>query len=300
MHSKTKILWLSALSCNGNSHSFLNSLEFEALEQRVEWLYHPILESTFTLLEILSLIDFDVDILIIEGSLDRELKREGVSFDEVIYFYAKSAKKVLTVGSCASFGGVFMGDFESRSGLHFKAQKRVDNFCEIWDKTITLSGCPIHPEILTTTLFWLIDGEEILLDSLRRPKQFYAYTIHNGCLRNEYFEYKIDEFSFGELEGCMFYDFGCQGTYTHGSCNKLLWSEVSSKTRVGQPCFGCTEPTFPQENLWKTKKYMGIPAKLPLGVPKRAYLSITGVAKAFKLERFYKRLMDDSKINRED
>jgi hydrogenase small subunit len=37
---------------------------------------------------------------------------------------------------------------------------------------------------------------------------------------------------------------------------------------------------------------MGIPAKLPLGVPKRAYLSLTGVAKAFKIERFYKKLME--------
>ncbi len=290
MHSKLKILWLSGLSCNGNAHSFLNYPEFEDLE--VEWIYHPLLESEFSLEEIYSSLDLKIDVLILEGSIDQELTKKRKKFIDIVYFYAKKAKKILTVGTCASFGGIFMGNFKSRSGFHFRGEERIYLFKEFLDKTITLSGCPIHPEILATTLYWIWEERDILLDSLFRPKEFYAYTIHNGCIRNEYFEYKIDEFEFGRLEGCMFYDFGCQGTYTHGSCNKLLWNEVSSKTRVAQPCFGCTEPTFPTQNLWQTKKYMGIPAKLPLGVPKRAYLSLTGVAKAFKIERFYKKLLD--------
>jgi len=83
----------------------------------------------------------------------------------------------------------------------------------------------------------------------------------------------------------MFYDHGCHAPYTKGSCNKILWNEVSSKTRVGTPCFGCTEFDFPSFNFFKTTKYMGIPAKLPLGVNKRAYLTHTGVMKAFKISR---------------
>ncbi len=292
MPSKVKSIWLSGLSCNGNAHSLLNSQNFEALNQKISWLYHPLLESCYSLEEISALIDIEFDILIIEGSIDRELKKANKNFIEILNFYAKRAKTILTVGTCSSFGGVFMGEFKSRNGFHFRGKDKVEDFKEFWKKTVTLPGCPIHPDILSTVLFWIIDNIEIALDTLHRPKQFYAYTIHNGCLRNEYFEYKIDEFNFGELEGCMFYDYGCQGTYTHGSCNKLLWSEVSSKTRVGQPCFGCTEPDFPTNSLWRTQKYMGIPAKLPLGVPKRAYLSLTGVAKAFKIERFYKKLME--------
>ena len=56
---------------------------------------------------------------------------------------------------------------------------------------------------------------------------------------------------------------------------------------------GCSEPSFPNDNLWQTKKNMGIPSKLPDGIPKRAYLSLAGVAKAFKIERFYRPLMED-------
>jgi hydrogenase small subunit len=83
----------------------------------------------------------------------------------------------------------------------------------------------------------------------------------------------------------MFYEHGCQAPYTKGSCNKILWNEVNSKTRVGQPCMGYTEPTFPKTDLYNTKKNMGIPATLPLGVGKRAYLTLTGVTKAFKIPR---------------
>ncbi len=37
---------------------------------------------------------------------------------------------------------------------------------------------------------------------------------------------------------------------------------------------------------------MGIPSKMPLDIPKRAYLTVTGMAKSFKIKRFEKRLID--------
>ena len=83
----------------------------------------------------------------------------------------------------------------------------------------------------------------------------------------------------------MFYDHGCAAPYTEGSCNKILWNEVNSKTRTGTPCMGCTSPSFPKEGFFKTKKNMGIPQNLPLGVAKRAYLTLAGITKAFKIKR---------------
>jgi hydrogenase small subunit len=59
------------------------------------------------------------------------------------------------------------------------------------------------------------------------------------------------------------------------------------------PCVGCTEPDFPKQNLFHTKTNMGIPAIMPYGVPKRAYLTMTGIAKAFKIERLEKDLFND-------
>jgi hydrogenase small subunit len=90
----------------------------------------------------------------------------------------------------------------------------------------------------------------------------------------------------------MFYEHGCQAPFTNGSCNKILWNEINSKTRAGHPCMGCTEPTFPKANLFFTKKNMGIPQNLPMGVNKRAYLTLAGITKAFTIERLENKLME--------
>jgi len=287
---KTKILWLSGIACNGNAHSFLNYPYLAQFIDDFEFIYHPIIESTYSLEEIIAL-DLESDILIIEGAISIEYKKVDEPIFNLIRRYAKGAKRVLTVGSCATFGGIFSeSGYRDSSGLHFNKDIELDNFQEIRDKSISISGCPIHPDILVGVLYSIKRGIDIPLDEYLRPKEFYSYTVHNGCTRNEYFEYKIDNHNFGEREGCMFYDHGCQAPYTHGSCNKILWNEVNSKTRAGLSCMGCTEPTFPKINLFSTKKNMGIPEELPLGVGKRAYLTLAGVTKAFKIKRLEERL----------
>jgi hydrogenase small subunit len=138
----------------------------------------------------------------------------------------------------------------------------------------------------------LAKQKPIPIDEFHRPKELYGITVHTGCSRNEYFEWKIDTKGWGLKEGCLFYENGCQAPYTKGSCNKILWNDISSKTVAGTPCFGCTEPSFPKLNLFKTKTNMGIPATMPLGIPKRAYLTATGIAKSFRIKRFEERIIE--------
>jgi len=285
-----KLLWLSALSCYGNVHSFLNYEHLDQFLKDFEFIYHPSIDSKYTLKDIVSK-TIKCDVLLIEGTLEDDLLKADKKIANIILKYGKKAKKVITVGTCASFGGIFLNDDEKRYGLHYRQKEEHDRFKSLKDKTINISGCPIHPKILVNTLYSIKKEYEIKLDTYGRAKEFFAYTTHNGCLRNEYFEYKIDNHKFGNMEGCMFYEHGCQGPFTNSSCNKILWNETSSKTRSGSPCFGCTEPDFPKIGLFSTKKHMGIPAHLPLGVPKRAYLGLAGVAKAFKIERFEKKLI---------
>ena len=280
-----KILWLSSIACNGNAHSFLNYSQIEQFIKDFEFVYHPLISSTYSLVDIINQ-DLECDILIIEGAISPDFNKVDTPIFLLIRRYGKIAKKILTVGTCASFGGIFReGEYRDTTGLHFDRDKAISLFEDIKYKTITISGCPIHPTILAETLYVIKEDLEIKVDAFLRPKEFFAYTVHNGCTRNEYFEYKIDNHQFGKKEGCMFYEHGCQATYTQGSCNKILWNEVNSKTRVGLPCMGCTEPTFPKSNLFETKKNMGIPQYLPLGVHKRAYLTLTGITKAFTIKR---------------
>lgn len=288
---KTKILWLSGISCYGNVHSFLTYPHIDIFLNDFEFIYHPILDSTYTLSEITQNAK-ECDILLLDGAVADDFQRADKNIKSIIHTYSKSVKRIITVGTCATFGGIFQySSYKNPTGLHFLGENLQDEFLHLRAKTISISGCPIQPEILVNTLYSLKQHFDIPLDSYLRPKEYFAYTVHNGCVRNEYFEYKVDNHKFGELEGCLYYDHGCQAPYTNGSCNKILWNEVNSKTRSGSPCFGCTESTFPKTNLFETKKNMGVPQYLPIGVPKRAYLSIAGVTKAFKIDRLNKKMM---------
>lgn len=288
--SKTKVLWLTSIACNGNTHSFLNYPQLELFMDNFEFIYHPMIDSIFTLDDIINK-DLECDILLIEGAISLEYKKADEPIINIISKYATKVKKVVTVGTCATFGGIFRhSDYSNVTGLHFNEDTPTFLFDSLKDKTISISGCPIHPQNLADTLYSIRNEIKIKLDEYLRPIEYFAYTIHNGCTRNEYFEYKIDNHDFGEKEGCMFYDHGCQAPFTHGSCNKILWNEINSKTRNGSPCFGCTGPDFPKKNLFKTKKNMGIPEYLPFDVSKRAYLTLAGITKAFTVDRLEKTL----------
>ncbi|MCH9812328.1 MAG: hydrogenase [Epsilonproteobacteria bacterium] len=290
---KCKIFWLSAITCNGNIHSFLNYPQIEQFLEDFEFVYNPLFESKANLEAVVSRYH-ETDILVIEGAISEAFLRGGKSIIDIINMYAPYVKKIVTVGTCATFGGIFrQSPYLDVRGVLFDETQSVDTFARVKDKVVSVSGCPIHPEVLANTLYMIKNEMTFAVDHYHRPKPFFGYTVHNGCTRNEYFEYKVDKHQFGEKEGCMFYDHGCQAPYTHGSCNKILWNEVNSKTRAGQPCMGCTEPDFPKIDLFNTKKNMGIPQYLPLGIAKRTYITLAGVVKAFKIERFEQRITDE-------
>ena len=293
---KPKLLWLQSISCNGNTHSFLNHPELFSILAHFELLYHPVLETNYSLQEVIKR-SVPCDVLILEGSFVQEgFLKVGVEVSSTIETYAKKAKYIITAGTCATFGGIFkQKEPDKISGFAFDIEEKTVRYTQYASKLISLPGCPVHPRWLSFVLLMVANGKKIEIDRLHRPIELYGYTTHMGCIRNEYFEWKVDAKNFGLKEGCLFYEQGCQAPFTRGSCNKILWNDTSSKTRVGTPCFGCTESTFPQSSLFFTKTNMGIPAKMPLGVPRRAYLTLTGVTKSFKIKRFSERLLEYNK-----
>ncbi len=290
--NKLKLLWLQGVTCNGNTHSFLNLQNIEQLLNKFEILYIPAFSTNYTIDKIVKC-SLDCDILIFEGAYDPFMKRAGVNLKELLFHYMKDSKQIIALGSCASFGGVFKESAPDRiTGLLFNENTLTTTFLDYKDKIINLSGCPIHPEWLAYVLNMLLKNINIELDDLYRPIELYSTLAHHGCTRNEYFEWKIDAKKFGLKEGCLFYKQGCRAPMTHSSCNKILWNDESSKTRVGTPCFGCTEPDFPRDNLFQTKTNMSIPQDIPVGVPKRSYLTMAGIAKTFHIKRLEGKLID--------
>lgn len=293
MNQRLKILWLQGVTCNGNTHSFLNYPHLSYILETFEFLYHSFLPSTYMLEEI-STCTYECDILIFEGAYDPRMERVGARLETLVHYYGSKAKYVIAAGSCASFGGMFKHtDPEHITGLGFDEKEPKGPFSHS-KKLINISGCPMHPEWMGYILRMIADNKPISVDELHRPKELYSYLVHNGCIRNEYFEWKVDSDLFGTKEGCLFYKQGCRGPMSHASCNKILWNDVNSKTRAGTPCFGCTEPDFPRLNMFETKTNMSIPQDVPVGILKRSYLTMASMAKSFHIPRLEQRLIDDN------
>jgi hydrogenase small subunit len=295
MMQNPKLLWLQSISCNGNAHSFFNHPDLFSILSYFELIHHPLIETKYTLQDVLSK-KVECDILILEGAFRDDLIKYSMDVSKAIDYYAQKSKYIITVGSCATFGGVFKEyDPKNISGFAFNHSEKTEKYSRYSSKLISLSGCPIHPKWLSFVLLMLAKNRSFPLDEFHRPQELYGITVHTGCTRNEYFEWKVDTKGWGLKEGCLFYQQGCQAPYTRGSCNKILWNDISSKTIVGTPCLGCTEPIFPKTALFETKTNMGIPAFMPLGIPKRAYLTATGIAKSFTIKRLESEIIDYEK-----
>jgi len=299
-----KLLWLQGLTCSGNSQSFLCAEDPAADEvlNRFEVLFCPFVswekdeeEAVTSVLEGHE----ELDVLVFEGAVGKNDRRLcDMDIKKLVKRLAKKARYVIALGNCAVFGNIPGKYSQEVKGLQYRFNHRGGvlgtNFRSASGlPVINLSGCPAHPAWLSYVLLQIYSGRDIKLDSIGRPIELYAYLTHHACPRNEYFEWKVEATELGRKEGCLFYYFGCRGPMTHSSCNRILWNGVSSKTRAGMPCVGCTEYDFPRENMFETKHAMGLPEELPLGVSKRGYILLSGVAKTFAPERLKKRLMDE-------
>ena len=303
------ILWLQGGACSGNTMSFLNAEEPSACDLVTDFgmniLWQPSLgvelgDNVKKILEDCISGALKLDIFVFEGTVVNapngtgEWNRfAGRPMKDWVRKLCDSADFVVALGDCATWGGIpatapnptdsqglqflkrdnggFLGaDFKAKSGL----------------PVINIPGCPAHPDWVTQILVAIATGRagDLALDEFQRPKTFFHSFTQTGCTRNMHFAYKVSTTEFAQRKGCLFYDLGCRGPMTHSPCNRILWNRVSSKTRAGMPCLGCTEPEFPFFDLapgtvFKTQTVMGIPKDLPAGVNKKGYIKLTGAAK---------------------
>jgi Ni,Fe-hydrogenase I small subunit len=301
-----KLYWLQCGGCGGDTWSFFNGESpniielFDALD--IEILWHPSISirSIKDQKEIndgLISGDWELDVLCIEGSILRGPGGTG-KYDEihgkpkkdVVATLAKRAKYILAVGTCAAFGGVGTNTEIEATGLQFLKWEKGGFLGKDFKSgsglpVINLPGCPCHCDIIAGTLSTIVSGTHFELAELNTPSEWYGMMVHQGCTRNEYHEYRVEDRKFGE-KGCMFFHLGCHGPLVRGPCNKMLWNNRSSKTRVGVPCFGCTRPDFPQQYpFFQTRNIEGIPIELPEGISRAHYMAYKGMAAAAAPER---------------
>ena len=303
------VLWLQGGACSGNTMSFLNAEEPSVCDLVTDFginvLWHPSLgmelgDNLQRLLRGCISGETSLDILVFEGSVVNAPNGTGEwnrfadrPMKDWLQDLAGVAKFVVAVGDCATWGGIpaTAPNPSQSEGLQFLKRKAggllgTNYKSQAGFPVINIPGCPAHPDWITQILVAIAIGrlDDITLDEFNRPLTFFKSFTQTGCTRNIHFAYKAASSAFGQRSGCLYYDLGCRGPMTHSSCNRILWNRVSSKTRAGMPCLGCTEPEFPFHDLapgtvFKTQTIMGVPKELPKGVNKKDYALLTVVAK---------------------
>lgn len=186
-------------------------------------------------------------ICVVEGSIPTKddgkyLYLAGKPGIQVLKDVTSRAAAVVSIGSCASWGGV------PSSGPNPTGATGVDQLVKN-KPVINIPGCPPNPYILlATVLEYATTGKIPALDDLHRPKFAYDRTIHEHCPRRAHFDAGRFAKVFGDdghRQGWCLYRLGCKGPLTHASCSTRHFNEVVDAwpIGIGHPCVGCTEQT---------------------------------------------------------
>ena len=166
----------------------------------------------------------------------------GVSNLKMLQDTCKDALAVISVGTCAAFGGI------PKAKPNPTGAVGIDEI--IKDKpVINIPGCPPIPEAMTGSVAYLVAfGKIPELDHLKRPKAFFGDSIHDRCYRRPFYERGEFAEGFddaGARKGYCLYKVGCKGPVTYNACATLKWNGgVSFPIQSGHGCLGCSEPDF--------------------------------------------------------
>ena len=160
-----------------------------------------------------------------------------VTMLDAVKRYAANATAVISVGTCASYGGV------SAASPNPTLVQPVST--ALGQKTINIPGCPPHPDWIVAGLVAVLADAPITLDAAGRPDAIYGTNVHQNCPRRS----GAEATTYG-VDGQCLRQLGCRGPATTAQCPALLWNSGRNWcVDANAPCIGCTEPTFPQTNL---------------------------------------------------
>jgi len=248
---KRNLIWLELTGCSGNIISLLDGYhpEYEYLiSNMTNLLYNNSLMSEWGEMAIAKLFNaVDTDfILAVEGAVATENnglyniigRWQGRFFTalDAIKLLGEKASHVITVGACATHGGVSAANPNPSGSVSVQSllKRRV----------IKLPSCPCHPDWFLGTLAHILLYGEPELDDRDRPLLFYSTRIHDRCPRRSYFDQGIFAASLGE-QTCMF-KMGCRGPVTSTDCPIRQWNKyVNWPIKDDTPCIGCAQFGFP-------------------------------------------------------
>jgi hydrogenase small subunit len=197
-------------------------------------------------------------VLIVDGSIPTEEQEAwstiaGRSNLQMLEETVEGAALVVTVGTCASFGGL-----PAATAIHAPKpnQSAAAGVAKLMDEgviatrpLVNVPGCPPIPEVISGTIaYFLVNGDVPELDDLKRPKAYYGSTVHDTCPRRVFYEKGRFALAFddkGAKRGYCLLKLGCRGPETHNACPTQKWNlGTSFPVHSGHGCLGCSEPDF--------------------------------------------------------
>lgn len=186
-------------------------------------------------------------IVIVDGSVPLGLNGaystiNGHTNLDILKEAAKGAAAVVSIGTCACYGGVGAA-YPNPTGAVGVDQIITDR------PVVNVPGCPPIPEVMAGVLTsFLTFGELPELDHLKRPKAFFAETIHDRCYRRPFYDQGKFARSFddeGARKGWCLFELGCKGPITYNACATIKWNGgFTFPIQSGHGCIGCSQPDF--------------------------------------------------------
>ncbi len=258
---RTNVIWIQAQSCSGCSVSLLNKVNPDIATVITEYIslnYHQTLMAGTGHVAIDVLEDAVKNkrkdfVLIVEGSIPTGAHEyctigvdsktgKHVSALEWITELGKNAIAVVSVGSCAAFGGI-PGAKDQTTGKNPTNAVPVSEI--IKDKpVINIPGCPSHPDWIVGSLLHVLLKGMPKLDEYNRPLLYFGKTVHDQC--EHLHDYKKGVFAkhWGD-KGCL-YQLGCLGMDSDCDIPTRKWVDgTNTCTGSGAGCIGCVEKAFP-------------------------------------------------------
>ncbi len=260
------VVWLNGANCTGCTVSLANRFSSQAptdiadlLVNTIDLAFHPNLMGAagdFAVNNLLQAASGEF-ILAVDGGIPTAFggnacmvwteNGQEVTALEAVRTLAPKAKAVLSIGTCASFGGIPAGNPNPTGIMSVRnASGRA---------TINIPGCPTHPDWIVWTVAQLLSGATVALDSFGRPATLFGsenMNVHKLCPRKESEETN----TFG-VEGLCLKEIGCKGETTQGDCPVRKWNSGTNWcVGANAICLGCTESGFPDRfSPFYKKKY---------------------------------------------
>ncbi len=234
--TKPVVIWLEGQDCTGCTESILSSfnpMPIDVLLDTINLQYHETLMSgagEVSEAALQAAIAQGGYILVLEGSIPaadkRFLKVAGKPVEDTFIEAATNAAAVVAIGACATWGGIPRAGITDGQGAEYFLNKH-----SISKTLINIPGCPIHPAWFFDTVVSFLNGEDIPVDSYKRPLNHFSRKVHSRC---------PNKGSHRCLE-----NMGCNGKYTYSDCPTQKWNDgVNWCIGSNAPCAGCTEPDF--------------------------------------------------------